>query len=340
MTPSPHPRKPLLLRPLAKAVKRKQDAVVHDVLALDFETANQNRAACSLGVVRMVNDEEIYREHFLIDPEDSFEDTSIWVHGITPQQVWRAPHFPQVIEEVFRNISPTTMLLAHNAKFDMNVLHKGLGRYEVRAKSVPFLCSVKLGEAFFSDVPSCNLAALSQKLSYDLQHHDALSDAIGSLTVLKHMGERLKLQGESLEAFTHRKGIRHGMVGSRELTHVKSAAGKLYVLPQAMGHHQQSLAGTSFCFAGDLTYWNKKQAEKLVTDRGAVLKNRMSRQVDYFVIGNRGFFSSPEAWELRQDKAKAFAAASSMKVLTESEFVAMMKRQLAREANSLGLLTP
>lgn len=175
------------------------------------------------------------------------------------------------------------------------------------------------------------LLALSQKLSYDLQHHDALSDAIGSLTVLKHIGERLKLQGESLEAFTHRKGIRHGMVGSHELTHVKSAAGKLYVLPQAMGYHQQSLAGISFCFAGDLTYWSKKQAEKLVTDRGATLKTRMSRQVDYFVVGNRGFFSSPEVWAERQEKARTLACTSSMKVLKESEFVAMMKNQLAKE---------
>ena len=98
--------------------------LIKDVLSIDFETANIGRDACSLGVVHMKNDEIVFKKNFLIDPEAYFQPETIQVHGITPQMVLGAPTFPKIMEEFTKRITPDTLVIAHNAKFDLDVLKK------------------------------------------------------------------------------------------------------------------------------------------------------------------------------------------------------------------------
>ena len=66
-------------------------------IALDFETANGKRTSiCSVGMVKVVNNEIVESFYTLVNPFDYFSQTNIEVHGITPEDVIDAPSFEYV----------------------------------------------------------------------------------------------------------------------------------------------------------------------------------------------------------------------------------------------------
>lgn len=304
---------------------------VREVLALDFETANLQREACSLGIVKTLDSRVVHRENILINPEGWVDEKSTWVHGLTYQDVAGAPPFPNAARKLFSQLSPSTLVIAHNTQFDMDVLHKGLMRYGLVSPSINFLCTYKLSEGIYDDVPSCNLARLSSKVGYSLNHHDSLSDAEGSLAVFKDLELRLRQSGSSVGAFLQANRLIPGSLRGSTLTHMKGRAPRAYSIPLPARSEKTMFSSTNFCFAGDLTHWNKQQATQLVTDRGGEVKSRMSKLVDFFVVGRPNYFTSPTEFATRVAKAKAIAEVSPRsKVLSEEEFAHLLGKSLSQ----------
>ena len=70
------------------------------IIAIDFETANEQRAsACSIGLA-WIEDGEVTRvEERLIRPSEMrFSGFNISIHGITPDDVVDEPEFPEVLD--------------------------------------------------------------------------------------------------------------------------------------------------------------------------------------------------------------------------------------------------
>jgi len=91
--------------------------------AIDFETANENYGSvCSLGLVIVREGKIVDKKYRLIKPFDmKFNNRNISVHGIKPEDVVNEFEFYRYwnsIKEMFTN----TVLVAHNAEFDIGVL--------------------------------------------------------------------------------------------------------------------------------------------------------------------------------------------------------------------------
>ena len=57
-------------------------------VALDFETANGKRTSiCSVGMVKVIDNQITESFHTLVNPFDYFTETNINVHGIHPEDV-------------------------------------------------------------------------------------------------------------------------------------------------------------------------------------------------------------------------------------------------------------
>lgn len=55
-------------------------------VALDFETANSKRTSiCSVGMVKVIDNQITESFHTLVNPFDYFTETNITVHGIHPE---------------------------------------------------------------------------------------------------------------------------------------------------------------------------------------------------------------------------------------------------------------
>ena len=147
-------------------------------IAIDFETANEQRgSACSVGLA-WIEDGRVTRvEERMIRPKDMrFSPFNIAVHGIRPHDVEDAPEFPEVMDEFFDDFRDATMI-AHNASFDFSVFRASCDIYRMAYPSLSYLCSVKMSQKVWPQLPSHKLNVIADHLKLRFMHHNAAEDA-------------------------------------------------------------------------------------------------------------------------------------------------------------------
>jgi NAD-dependent DNA ligase len=92
------------------------------------------------------------------------------------------------------------------------------------------------------------------------------------------------------------------------------------------GGEVDPVRGRSFVFTGKLTSGDRKSAQREVLARGGLAPSDVTRELDYLVVGDEG---SPllggGAKSSKQQKAeKLIAAGSTLRILTEGEFRALL----------------
>lgn len=151
-----------------------------DFVAIDFETANQERTSvCSVGVVIVREGAIVDQWYSLIRPYPNYY--SYWntqVHGLTRRDTDKAPLFP----EVWAAISPRIgglPLVAHNSPFDEGCLHAAMAHYGMEWPGYVFCCTCRASRRVFGkELPNHRLETVAARCGYVLQrHHHALADA-------------------------------------------------------------------------------------------------------------------------------------------------------------------
>jgi DNA polymerase III subunit epsilon len=154
-------------------------------LAIDFETANYDEySACALGLVT-VQDLVITEEtHWLIRPPDKyFVPRFIDLHGITWDKVKDVPTFDEYWPQLLPMIENADFLVAHNAPFDVGVMKACCRLYNLPFPRFHYRCTVQAARQHFSIYPT-KLPDVCRHLDIPLSHHDPLSDARASATIM------------------------------------------------------------------------------------------------------------------------------------------------------------
>lgn len=160
------------------SVKTNPADVPLKTIAIDFETANEQRgSACSVGLA-WIEDGRVTRvEERLIRPKDMrFSPFNIGIHGIRPEDVEDAGEFPEVMDEFADDFAGATMI-AHNAAFDFSVWRAALDGYRLSYPSLSYLCSLKMSQKVWPHFASHRLNVLAEHLGLRFVHHNAAEDA-------------------------------------------------------------------------------------------------------------------------------------------------------------------
>lgn len=165
-------------------------------ICFDVETPNSRNHRMSAIGIAVVQDGEIIRDFYtLVNPETSFDAFNIQLTGIDPDKVRSKPTFP-VLWELIAPWMDSGVLVAHNAAFDMSVLAKCLRDYDIPFKPrVSYACTCQMGRRLLPGMPNHRLNTLCDALGFELDHHNALSDARACAMLLLHyqkMGATLR----------------------------------------------------------------------------------------------------------------------------------------------------
>lgn len=144
---------------------------IHSFTAIDFETAHHGRnTICQVGLVRVERGIITDKISTLVRPPDNkYFYRNIDIHGITPQMTRNAPTF-NVVWPRLKPYIQNQVIVAHNASFDVGCLTKTLEFYRLNVPEFSSFCTFK--------IYGSNLQALCYSYGIDLNHHDALSDAL------------------------------------------------------------------------------------------------------------------------------------------------------------------
>jgi len=146
-------------------------------IALDFETAHAN-FPCEIGLAKVENGIITETKSWLIKP-GCFPYMNPWnerVHRISNADVANEKNFEELWSEL-KNWLEDSVVVAHNAAFDIRVLRSTLAYYDIAIPCIDYFCSVSLSRKTWNQLPSYSLSALSQLHNIKFNHHRAGDDA-------------------------------------------------------------------------------------------------------------------------------------------------------------------
>ena len=159
-----------------------------DFVAIDFETATSLwTSICSMGICVVKDNKIVETKELLFKPTPfEFNDYNIAIHGITPQMVWDKPRFCDCWSQIKPYLEGKTVV-AHNASFDVGALKRTLEMFGIALPTFDYLCTVKLSQKAYPELPSHKLNMLGYALGIEFSHHTACDDAYACAEVLLHI---------------------------------------------------------------------------------------------------------------------------------------------------------
>lgn len=283
-----------------------------DYVAIDFETANGNlTSACSIGLVGAKNDKVVLEEYYLINPCEEFNDYNVLIHGITSDMVEDAPIFPEVWQKI-KKYFMGTIIIAHNAMFDLNVLKALIDKYDLEKPNCKIACTLKISEKMWKEeVVNHKLNTISAYLGVKHNHHNALSDSYICHEIVKRTIRCLNVStlGEAME----RLGLVFGKYDNDKFYLSKSRYKKYNT-----NAIDNPFKGKIVAYLGKPKSMTKKEASEVLSIKGAILSRALDKSLDYCII----FSDAPK------DKINALAninANNTIKVINESQFLELIK---------------
>ncbi len=157
-----------------------------DFVAFDTETTGlvaSTERVIELSGVRFSFDGEIDRFESLIDPQRAIPPDSIRMHGIQDEDVRGQPLFADAVGG-FLDLIDGTVVLAHNAEFDVGFLAHEAHRAGRKMPRVPVVDTVEISRALREDLPNHKLETISKALNCPAPtYHRALADSVTLMNV-------------------------------------------------------------------------------------------------------------------------------------------------------------
>lgn len=264
-------------------------------VAIDFETANEQRAsACAVAAVVVDDRKIVHRWSSLIDPETAFAPMNVYIHGITSEDVTGAPTFPDAIEPLMALIRDVDIVIAHSAAFDIQVMRASASRYDLRQSPFSFGCTRVFSRRWFPGWASYSLTHCTAQLGIGESlggqgHHDPAWDAEACALIALAGFEQHDHDDWISAARVHRiklgtfaLDVYRGCVG-RDLN------GNVVITPTPgveadPGH---PLYGATVTFTGALAHYVRREAAQLVVDCGGHFSNSVTAASDLLVVGEQ-----------------------------------------------------
>ncbi len=176
---------PIVYRPCDRELDENQTYVVFDT-----ETTGLNAREDTLieiAAVKMKGTRIIDSFSSLIDPERMLSQKISDITGITMDMLQGEPKLQEVLPQ-FREFADGSILVAHNAEFDIGFLQQCAQRLDMAPWEQPVIDTLALARTMYPGAKNYKLKTLTQKFAVELvNHHRALADAEATGKVFAYM---------------------------------------------------------------------------------------------------------------------------------------------------------
>lgn len=184
-----------------------------EYVAIDFQTANRLRvSACAIALVTVKDGQIVDSFYSLICPDIlHFDEENKALHGITEDMVKDKPYFADLWPVIKEKINGKT-LVAHYARFDMDVLTELLDACEEPFPNCNVLCTCVLSQAMFPELAHHRLTDVTEHIGHHMtQHFNAMANARACVAIMEYALE--KSHATSLLDLADSYGFHMGHIG-------------------------------------------------------------------------------------------------------------------------------
>lgn len=305
-------------------------------VSIDFETANEKRnSPCSIGLVVVKEGKIVDKIHYLIKPKEMrFMPINIGIHGIRPAMVQNEPEF-DVIWNNIKHHFDDSLILAHNAAFDISVLRNTLELYNINMPNFNYICTMKLSRNFYKQLDNAKLNTVNKFLGYEFNHHDALDDAIACSNILLNISEELEIKEISeisrLIGVTLGSVYKDGYTPSSTKGRVLRTSGKIFSREvKNENYNLEAFKDEVVVFTGRLGSMSRKEASRLVRRLGGTVGSSVTKKTT-ILITNTKDIEVLKREEMSTKLRKAMDLKSNgqvIKIFNEEEFYYVLRGKI------------
>lgn len=271
--------------------------------AFDTETSTNNPASmCQIGIAVVTDGLITNEKSYLIQPPgNEYDARHSCIHGIDALKTKDQPLFPMIWERI-KPFLMNTLLVAHNANFDLNVLNSTLDYFKIPKPIFTCDCTFKIS--------GLNLKALSEALKIDMsKHHDALSDARTCAQAYISLKKGIIPDQKLITA----PEPSNPFAGHEKLT------GSVLKPNLDIENKSNPFYSKKVVFTGVLQSISRENAADRIQKMGADIDTGVNKRTD-FVIAGQG--AGPSKLKKIDDLN---ASGSKIKIIREDEFLSMIK---------------
>jgi DNA polymerase-3 subunit epsilon len=300
-------------------------------VAIDFETATaQRNSACAVGYVVVDDWKLVDSGSWLIQPpENKYDAFNTMIHGLSASDTKGKPSFAEIWPEVEAKIG-SRVVVAHNSAFDMSVLRQSAAATGCRVNDLQFACTYRMAKATWPNRWSYKLSDLAEEFGIELNHHEALSDALAAGELLAHICNEHEVT--SIEELSKVLGFRIGQLIQGDyggFSNAKTASGAINIgnlqATTAVDDESHQLFGKLLVFTGTLQSMTRNEAAQLAVNCGAKASNTVSKKVSYLVVGMTDFAKVKDGSSSKMRRAVELAdEGSGIEIIDEGDFFQML----------------
>ena len=304
------------------------------IVGLDFETANANRSsACAVAAVRYDISGEKKKEYYtLINPHEEFDFFNIMIHGITPEMVKDSPDIHEAMKAIFDMLEPGTLIVCHNAAFDMSVLRASLAKNPLAIPDFTFTCTYRLSSRVLPKNISYTLPDVAEQCGIvDLEHHEALSDADVCARILFYL---IGLFDGDIDRLHQTANIDYGYFRNGEYEGIHRATRESLGRKEAEKHNLPSFTvgpespfyGKVVAFTGKLESMTREEAISIINQIGGTGAETLTQKTNILVTG----YQDPSKLRGKEKSSKRLAAekmlneGKDIEIIPEEQFYRML----------------
>jgi DNA polymerase-3 subunit epsilon len=248
--------------------------------AIDFETATSSRvSACAIGLAIVEGGTVVSTRRWYIQPPENEYDwyNTKHVHHITPDATKDSPNIAAVWPEVFLAIG-SRPLVAHGAAFDADVLRQSLGFAGCDYPTLTWFCTYKLAQQAWQEIDRYRLKDLANECGIEFCNYNSEGDP-------EHDPE------EDAKAAAEVAIACCGLASERRIEDASNVLARRFSFPVTTDELalNESLVGKSVVFTGKLSPTINREgdagAQRMVEEAGGQYKKRITKDIDYLVIG-------------------------------------------------------
>lgn len=315
-------------------------------VAIDFETANEERSSiCEIGITIVEDSEIIESMSWLVRPEGNmYCPMNMEIHGITPSMTKNSPSFKEVWPEIVPYLE-NQIVVAHNTAFDMYALRDALDDNDIPYPHFTHYCSCRAAKYVYPDEYSYSLENLCISLDIDYYtHHRAESDseAAAKLFIQEMEDSGLSSLSEFEEEYEFKCGefsdnYFRPQRSTKEYKRKEKKKLSEYIGDPAKVDEGNYFYGQNVCFTGKCSYGTREEMLQMIADIGGYPNLSVTKSTNVLVVGQQDYRRVGEdGMSSKQEKAmKLKDAGQDIEIMSETEFRLLMSKSNKRKSSNV-----
>ena len=288
-------------------------------VAVDIETTGFKIDQCDIievGAVKVADEKIIDKFDMLVNIGYELDPSIVRLTGITDEMLQTAAPLSDVIE-AFSEFIGDSILLAHNASFDMNFLRDAYVSTFDRPIVNGYVDTLRVARRAFPDMEHRGLADLCRVLGVINEHaHRALDDSIATAECYKYMRATVikKFGGEDQYAQSFKRNGGDARVKARD---IQATVNDI--------DDDNPLYGAKCVFTAKMVSMTRREAMQELKNVGGEPQDNITKKTNYLIVGDDGFQEPTKSKSQKIEKAKEYKKkGSQIEIMQEALFLKML----------------